>query len=169
MFFRRQDKGRRLTLDLCHISILLVTAVFTCAALLTSSSNAAAKPLTLRYGHMNAPSSIAGKQAEWLAEAVEKYTNGEIKIVVYPSSQLGKLQELAEGVSTGAVALSHNTAGGFGSLYGPFAALDTPYLYRDLDHLMKVTDTNSPVMKSLNEGLIKNAGARVLYCFYFGT
>lgn len=169
MFFRRQDKGRRLTLDLCHISILLVTAVFTCAALLTSSSNATAKPLTLRYGHMNAPSSIAGKQAEWLAEAVEKYTNGEIKIVVYPSSQLGKLQELAEGVSTGAVALSHNTAGGFGSLYGPFAALDTPYLYRDLDHLMKVTDTNSPVMKSLNEGLIKNAGARVLYCFYFGT
>ena len=35
---------------------------------------------------------------------------------VYPSSQLGKLQELAEAVSTGTIALSHNTAGGIGSL-----------------------------------------------------
>ena len=56
---------------------------------------------------------------------------GQIKVTVYPSSQLGKLQELAEAVSTGTIALSHNTAGGIGSLHEPFGALDTPYLYRD--------------------------------------
>ena len=88
---------------------------------------------------------------------------------VYPSSQLGKLQELAEMVSTGTIALSHNTAGGIGSLYEPFGALDTPYLYRDIDHLMKVMDVNSPVMQKLNDGLIKAAGVRVIYAYYFGT
>ena len=72
---------------------------------------------------------------------------------MYPSSQLGKLQELAEAVSTGTIALSHNTAAGIGSLHEPFAALDTPYLYRDVDHLMKMVDVNSPVMKKLNDGL----------------
>lgn len=148
---------------------LLFSMVLFVTLCLAAGSPVSAKTVKLRYGHMNAPSSVAGEQAEWLAEAVDKYTNGEVQIVVYPSSQLGKLQELAEAVSTGAIALSHNTAGGFGSLYGPFAALDTPYLYRDLDHLMKVTDINSPVMQSLNEGLIKSAGVRVLYCYYFGT
>ena len=128
-----------------------------------------AQTLELRYGHMNPPTSAAGIQAQMLADAIAKNTNGQIKVTVYPSSQLGKLQELAEAVSTGTIALSHNTAGGIGSLHEPFGALDTPYLYRDYDHLMKVMDVDSPVMKKLNEGLIKAAGVRVLYAYYFGT
>lgn len=129
----------------------------------------AQKTVEFRYGHMNPPNSAAGMQAQWLADAIAKNTAGGVKVTVYPSSQLGKLQELAEAVSTGTIALSHNTAGGIGSLYEPFGALDTPYLYRDVDHLMKVMDVNSPVMKKLNEGLIKAAGVRVLYAYYFGT
>ncbi len=141
------------------------------AALVLSASLPAyaQKTVEFRYGHMNPPNSAAGLQATWFAEALAKYSNGQIKTTVYPSSQLGKLQELAEAVSTGTIALSHNTAGGIGSLYEPFAALDTAYLYRDVDHLMKVVDVNSPVMKKLNDGLIKAAGVRVLYGYYFGT
>lgn len=134
-----------------------------------SAQVVAAKPLELRYGHMNSPTSTAGVQAQMFADLVKQYTNGEVTIRVYPSSQLGKMQELAEATSTGAIAISHNTAGGTGSLHEPFGALDTPYLYRDVEHLMKVTDTNSPVMKELNQGLIDNAGVRVLYTYYFGT
>ncbi len=129
----------------------------------------AQKPIEFRYGHMNPPTSAAGMQAQWLADAIAKNSSGQIKVTVYPSSQLGKLQELAEAVSTGTIALSHNTAAGIGSLHEPFAALDTPYLYRDVDHLMKVVDVNSPVMKKLNDGLVAAAGVRVLYAYYFGT
>lgn len=129
----------------------------------------AQKAIEFRYGHMNPPTSAAGLQASWLAEAIAKHTGGQVKVTVYPSSQLGKLQELAEAVSTGTIALSHNTAAGIGSLHEPFAALDTPYLYRDVDHLMKVVDVGSPVMGKLNEGLVKAAGVRVLYAYYFGT
>lgn len=151
-------------------TLMLFSCTIFCLTIIAATAlTASAKTIELRYGHMNAPTSVAGEQAEWLAEAIEKNTNGEVKVVVYPSSQLGKLQELAEAVSTGVIALSHNTAGGFGSLYGPFAALDTPYLYRDYDHLMQVTDIQSPVMGLLNEGLIKSAGVRVLYTYYFGT
>ena len=114
---------------------------------------------TLRYGHMHTPNSIAGAQAEWFAKAVEEKTGGELSIQIFPNSQLGKLQELAEAVSTGSIAFSHNTAGAIGSLYAPFAAFDTPYLYRDIDHLMKVVDVKSPVMQELNEGLILVSGA----------
>jgi tripartite ATP-independent transporter DctP family solute receptor len=131
--------------------------------------SALAQTLELRYGHMNPPTSAAGIQANMLADEIAKNSGGGVKITVYPSSQLGKLQELAEAVSTGSIALSHNTAGGIGSLHEPFGALDTPYLYKNFDHLMKVMDTNGPVMKALNEGLIKAAGVRVLYAYYFGT
>ncbi|MFN4155320.1 MAG: TRAP transporter substrate-binding protein [Paracoccaceae bacterium] len=124
---------------------------------------------TLRYGHMHTPNSIAGAQAEWFAAAVAEKTGGEIAIEIFPNSQLGKLQELAEAVSTGSIAFSHNTAGAIGSLYAPFAAFDTPYLYRDVDHLMQVVDAGSPVMQELNQGLIDASGTRALYAFYFGT
>jgi tripartite ATP-independent transporter DctP family solute receptor len=129
---------------------------------------ASAQSKTLRYGHNNEPASVAGAQADWFAEAVGKNSGGDLGIQVFPSSQLGKLKELAEAVSLGTIAFSHNTAGGIGSLYEPFAALDTPYLYRDIDHLMKVMDVNSPVMQELNEGLINAAGVRVIYAHYFG-
>jgi TRAP-type transport system periplasmic protein len=129
---------------------------------------ASAQSVNLRYGHNNEPASVAGAQADWFAEAVARHSGGDIAVQVFPSSQLGKLQELAEAVSLGTIAFSHNTAGGIGSLYEPFGALDTPYLYRDVDHLMKVMDVNSPVMQELNEGLIAAANVRVIYAHYFG-
>ena len=135
----------------------------------TFAGAVSAQTIELRYGHMNPPNSASGMQATMFAEAVAKHTANAVKVTVYPSSQLGKLQELAEAVSTGTIALSHNTAGGIGSLHEAFGALDTPYLYRDVDHLLKVMDVDSPVMKKLNEGLVKDAGVRVLYAYYFGT
>lgn len=123
---------------------------------------------TLRYGHNNEVASVAGAQADWFAEALGQTSGGDITVQVFPNSQLGKLQELAEAVSLGTIAFSHNTAGALGSLYEPFAALDTPYLYRDVDHLMEVTDVDSPVMQELNEGLIAAANVRVIYAHYFG-
>ncbi len=137
-------------------------------AFVLSPYRASAQSLTLRYGHNNEPASVAGAQADWFAEAVNRHSGGDIHVQVFPSSQLGKLQELAEAVSLGTIAFSHNTAGGIGSLYEPFGALDTPYLYRDVDHLMKVMDVNSPVMQELNRGLIEAANVRVIYAHYFG-
>lgn len=138
-------------------------------AFVVASPVAISKTLELRYAHMNSPTSIAGQQAQMFADKVKEFTNGDVNIKVYPSSQLGKMQEMAEATSTGVIALSHNTAGGTGSLHEPFAALDSPYLYRNVEHLMKVTDKDSPVMKTLSDGLIKEARVRPLYAYYFGT
>lgn len=149
--------------------MLALTGMAAGAAAMGFSRPAAAADVTLNYGHMNSPTSINGQQAEWFAEEVARNTGSKLAIQVYPSSQLGSIKELAEGVSTGTIPISHNTAGALAPLYEPIAALDTPYLYRDVDHLMKVVDAQSPVMKGLNEGLIKNSGVRVLYAFYFGT
>lgn len=122
----------------------------------------------LVYSHPNAETSIAGLQASFFAEKVFEYSNGNIKIEVYPNSQLGNLLEQEQLLKTGIVAFSHNTAASMGSLYKDFEVLDTPFMFEDIDHLLKVTDPKSPVMKKLNNGLLRS-GVRVLYSFYFGT
>ena len=73
-------------------------------------------------------------------------------------------------VSMGLVALHHNTMAAIGSLYQPFEVFDTPYLYENIDHLMRVTDPNtSSIMQSMSQQLIEARNVRVLYTFYFGT
>ena len=148
----------------------MVLAVFA-LALFPNGQNEAVTSGTsqLIYAHMNAPGSVAGKQAEYFADVVKEKTGGSVIIKVFPSSQLGTLQEMAEMVSNGTVAFHHNTMAGIGSLYADYAVLDTPFLYKDVDHLMRVTDVDSPIMQKLNEGLIAKRDVRNIYNFYFGT
>jgi tripartite ATP-independent transporter DctP family solute receptor len=148
-------------------SVLCMIVVLT--TILWAGGAQAEKAITLRYAHMNAPTSVAGMNATMFADLVKEKTGGRVLVEVYPSSQLGTLQEMAEQVSSGVIALHHNTMAAIGSLYEDFAALDTPFLYRDVDHLLKVTDPESPLMQKLGAELIKRRGVRVLYCFYFGS
>jgi TRAP-type transport system periplasmic protein len=146
-------------------SILMM--VLMCLAF--NGENLAAETLTLKYAHMNPPTSVAGLQATMFAELVAAKTGGAVKIEVYPASQLGTTAEMVEQVEAGVVAFHHNTMAGIGSLYEPLSALDTPYLYRDVAHLSKATSVDSTVIQKLNEELVKARGLRILYTFYFGT
>lgn len=128
------------------------------------------KEIVLRYAHMNPPNSPAGMQADYFARRIAEETGGAIKIEVYPSSQLGTIAEMAEQVSMGSIAMHHSTMGGLQPLLEDLGVFDTPYLYRSVDHLLKVTDpTTSPIMKQMNERLIAGRNVRILYAFYFGS
>jgi tripartite ATP-independent transporter DctP family solute receptor len=130
---------------------------------------AADPALVLRYVHMNEDSSVAGQQARFFAGKAREYTKGEVSVEVYPASQFGSLDEQLAAVAAGTVAFHHTTAAGLGIYYPDFAVLDSPYIYRDVDHLLAVVKPDSPVMKRLADGLLKAVGLRVLYTFYFGA
>nr|MDW8081803.1 TRAP transporter substrate-binding protein [Candidatus Calescibacterium sp.] len=150
--------------------LVVVCATLLMCNLLLIDFPVLAQAIKLKYAHMHTPESVCGRQAEMLAKLIEEKTGGAVKVEIYPTSQLGNLQEMAEMVSTGAIAIHHNTMAAIGSLCEPFAAFDTPYLYKSVDHLLKATDPySSPIMQELNQELIKTRGVRVLYTFYFGT
>ena len=151
------------------VGMLALFVLIAAALFANGGAEESSGTVQLIYAHMNAPGSNTGLQATHFAELVKEKTGGTVIINVYPSSQLGTLQEQAEMVSNGSVAFHHNTMAGIGSLYADYAALDTPYLYKDVDHLMRVTDVESPVMQMLNEKLIETRNVRNLYNFYFGT
>ncbi|HKL58399.1 MAG TPA: TRAP transporter substrate-binding protein [Sphaerochaeta sp.] len=157
-----------------RIAVVLVLMVFAttlfAAAQAETTGPSAAKPLVLRYAHMNPASSPNGLQAQYFADKIAEKSGGAIKIEVFPASQLGSISEMAEAVSMGSIAMHHNTYGGLQPLLNDLGLFDTPYLYRDVDHLLKATDPEtSPALKELNQKLIDTRGVRILYSFYFGT
>ena len=157
-----------------RIAVFLVLMVFATTLFAAGQAEAtgptAAKPLVLRYAHMNPASSPNGLQADYFAKKIAEKTGGAIKIEVYPASQLGSIAEMAESVSMGSIAMHHSTYGGLQPLLTDLGMFDTPYLYRDVDHLLKATDPEfSPALKELNQKLIDTRGVRILYSFYFGT
>ena len=147
----------------------LVLAAFAGLALAAASSAQAQKTIEWRYGHMNPPNSAAGMQATrcWRTRSPRTPAARSRSPSIRPRSSASCRSSPRRCRPAHRPVAQHR--GGIGSLYEPFGALDTPYLYRDVDHLMKVMDVNSPVMKKLNEGLVKDAGVRVLYAYYFGT
>ncbi len=145
--------------------ILLFTVTALCAAAQTPQA-----PLRLRYAHMNPADSPSGLQAQYFADRVAERTGGAVIISVFPDSALGSIAEMAAQVSAGTVAMHHNTYGGLQPLLQDLGLFDTPYLYRDVDHLLAATDPQrSPVLKELNERLVAERKVRILYSFYFGT
>jgi tripartite ATP-independent transporter DctP family solute receptor len=149
---------------------LLLTTTVVFAQGQSATGPTAEKPLVLRYAHMNATNSPNGLQADYFAKRIAEETDGAIKVEVYPGSQLGTITEMAEMVSQGSVALHHNTYGGLQPLLEDLGLFDTPFLYRDVDHLLKATNPEtSSVLRDLNEQLIEERNVRILYSFYFGT
>jgi len=136
---------------------------------LLSLGAAHASPLVLRYAHPNEEASVAARQAVFFAQKVAEYTKGGIVVELFPVSRVGSLDTQLAEVQKGRIAFHHQTAAGFGSIYRDFALLDTPYIYRDVDHLLRVARLDSPVMRRLSAGLLEKSGLRVLYTFYFGT
>lgn len=70
------------------VKYFLYLCVF--ASFLILSVNAESPEYIFKFGHGAAPNSFQGQQCELFKELVEKYTDGQVKIDLFPSDQLGK-------------------------------------------------------------------------------
>ncbi len=90
---------------------------------------ATAQDVTLRIGHVEAPSSTTQVLLEAVAGKVAEKTGGAVEMAIFPQSQLGGQREMTEAVQFGALdATAGPTA--FMSGFNPLAAImDIPFLY----------------------------------------
>lgn len=72
------------------IFLLILTLLF-------SLSSVTFAKTTFRLAHIYDPSHIWARGAEFAAKLVEERTGGEVKIEVYPTSQLGTEEQILEG------------------------------------------------------------------------
>lgn len=100
-----------------------------------------AQDITIKFSHVVAPDTPKGKAAEKFKELAEQYTNGKVKVEVYPNSQLYKDKEELEALQLGSVQMLAPSLAKFGPLgVSDFEAFDLPYIFDGYDQLRKVTD-----------------------------
>ncbi|KXF78154.1 C4-dicarboxylate ABC transporter [Paramesorhizobium deserti] len=100
-----------------------------------------AEPVTIKFSHVVAPDTPKGKGAEKFKELAEKYTEGAVKVEVYPNSQLYKDKEELEALQLGAVQMLAPSLAKFGPLgVQQFEVFDLPFLMNGYDDLRKITD-----------------------------
>ncbi len=98
-------------------------------------------PIVIKFSHVVAADTPKGKGAEKFKELAEKYTNGKVKVEVYPNSTLYKDKEELEALQLGAVQMLAPSNSKFGPIgIKDFEVFDLPYILPTWDALRKVTD-----------------------------
>jgi C4-dicarboxylate-binding protein DctP len=92
----------------------------------------AQSPIIIKFSHVVANDTPKGKGALKFKELAEKYTNGKVKVEVYPNSQLFKDKEEMDALQLGSVQMLAPSTAKFAPLgVKEFEALDLPWLFKD--------------------------------------
>src|SRR5919205_2175333 len=111
---------------------LMILALFASAAALVSGPAMAQSQVVIKFSHVVANDTPKGKGALKFKELAERYTNGKVKVEVYPNSTLYKDKEEIEALQLGSVHMLAPSTAKFAPLgIKEFEALDLPWLFRD--------------------------------------
>ena len=110
----------------------LILAAASVAALALVGPASAQAPIVIKFSHVVAPNTPKGLGAEKFKELAEKYTDGKVKVEVYPNSQLYKDKEELEALQLGAVQMLAPSNAKFGPIgVKEFEVFDLPYILPD--------------------------------------
>ncbi len=92
----------------------------------------AQSPIIIKFSHVVANDTPKGKGALKFKELAEKYTDGKVRIEVYPNSSLFKDKEEMDALQLGSVQMLAPSTAKFAPLGAKeFEALDLPWLFKD--------------------------------------
>src|SRR6476659_2600391 len=101
----------------------------------------AQEPIVIKFSPVVAPNTPKGQGADNFKELAEKYTNGKVKVEVYPNSTLYKDKEELEALQLGAVQMLAPSNSKFGPMgVKDFEVFDLPFLLPNTAALRKVTE-----------------------------
>src|SRR5437660_1142412 len=110
----------------------LLLAVAVASIFVVPAAVQAQSPIVIKFSHVVANDTPKGKGALKFKELAEKYTDGKVKIEVYPNSQLFKDKEEIEALQLGSVQILAPSTAKFAPLgIKEFEALDLPWLFKD--------------------------------------
>jgi tripartite ATP-independent periplasmic transporter solute receptor, DctP family len=101
----------------------------------------AADPLVIKFSHVLPPATPKGKAAEKFKELAERYTNGAVKVEVYPNGQLYQDRDEMTALRLDAVQMLAPSFAQFGPLgLREFEVFDLPYIFPNKATLYRVMD-----------------------------
>jgi C4-dicarboxylate-binding protein DctP len=127
-------------------------AALAVVALSLLSPAQAQQPIVIKFSHVVAPETPKGKGASKFKELAEQYTDGRVKVDVYPNSQLYKDREEVDALQAGAVQMLAPSLAKFGPLgIKEFEVFDLPFILPNKAALRRVTegDLGKKLLKKL--------------------
>ena len=121
----------------------------------------------LKLGHPVDTKDPLHAAAEIFSKEVEKITNGDVVVKIFPASQLGKSKEAQEGLQQGFVDIVIESIGTLSKFYPAAGVESMPYLFEDADHYVKVW--NGPIGLEFKEDMAQKANFRVFGHMFRGT
>ena len=142
------------------IKCLILTLAFIMTMLISLSVNAAQIKVT--FGHFSAPGQTTDLSARKFQKLVSEKSQGEMSVVVYPSSQLGGERELINGMQMGSIEMAivapNFTMVGFAQEFGLYS-LSPYFLFDDSEHYRRFMD--GPMGKKMKDLVLENKGVRI--------
>jgi C4-dicarboxylate-binding protein DctP len=127
-------------------------AVAAAAVIVIPGAVMAQEPIVVKFSHVVSPDAPKGKAAVFFKTLAEKYTNGKVKVEIYPNSSLYKDKEELEALQLGSVQILAPSISKFGPLgVKEFDIFDLPFLLTDDARAHQMFA--SPMMADLNKKL----------------
>ena len=121
----------------------------------------------LKWAHVYETSEPFHKWSVWAADEIKKRSGGRYQIDVYPASQLGKENDINQGLTLGTVDLIISGSSFAAKAFPRIGVTYYPYTFRDPEHLLAYT--RSDVYKELTAGYEQKSGNTILATTYYGT
>src|SRR5579871_2606288 len=141
-----------------HLAIIALVA----ASFALAGSAFAQQPIIIKFSHVVSPDAPKGKAAVLFKELAEKYTDGKVKVEVYPNSSLYKDKEELEALQLGSVQLLAPSIAKFGPLgVREYDIFDLPFLMSDDSRARQMLA--SPMMADFHRKLEAKGVAPLAY------
>lgn len=115
--------------------------------------------IDIKLGHIQSETDVWNEASQKFKEEVEKNSNGEITVTIYPNSTLGGDRDLVEGMQSGTVDMGL-IAGVLGNFEPSIQLLEIPYLFDNEDQYKQII--NGPVGDEIRKRVLDRAGVRIL-------
>lgn len=115
-------------------TLWLLAAIFILAFTIGCSERSDEGPRTIILAHamhLTHPVSVA---MEYMAEYVDEFSDGQLRIKIYPTGQLGGERELLELIQIGTIGMTKVSAGALENIVPEMRVFSLPYLFRDSEH-----------------------------------
>ena len=99
---------------------------------------------------------------------IEEKSQGELTVQLFPSAQLFKDKEVPGAVGSGAIEAGSAFLGRFTGAVPAVDVVNLPFVFRDEAHLRASVATGSPMRNILDDAVVKETGAKVLWWQAFG-
>lgn len=128
------EKMKRISMKLMALFIIIGFVMAGCS---DDSSSKDGDAVTLKLGHIQSENDLWHDGAVKFKEEVERLSEGNMKVEIYPNSTLGGDRDMAEGMQIGTVDFAL-VAGVLGNFEDSIQLLELPYLFSSQEEYNKV-------------------------------